>query len=77
MTEMKLIETSLTEDFVTIRLADDPDGDEAHEWLELQVPVDVLKLGDVQKHPLGNIQAAALRHLRAAIDEVLRDIPTS
>jgi hypothetical protein len=84
MAEMKLIATTLTEEFVTLRLADSEDPDETEEWIEFQVPVDALTLpsasgevplGDIQKHHLASIQRAALRYAQDALSEAVDSLP--
>jgi hypothetical protein len=84
MAEMKLIAITLTEEFVTLRLADSEDPDEAEEWIEFQVPIDALtlptasgevSLGDVQKHYLASIQRAALRYAQDALSEAEDSLP--
>ncbi len=83
MATLKLIETSVTEEFVTLRLADETDEDEATESVEFEVPLDVLKLptasgevplGDARKRYLASIQVAALCYMRDALNEVARDL---
>src|SRR5215211_2843343 len=73
---MKWVETTITENSVHVRLADDADPAKAAHWVDCQMPI--AKLVQRSDAPLPNppgslplaaIQAAALRAARASIDE--------
>jgi hypothetical protein len=81
---MKLVETSITETAIYIRLADVADAEKA--WIDLQVPLDGLtvakttqgvteevSLGDPERRNLAVVPLAALRYAQKAIgDEIAR-----
>ena len=70
---MKLVETTVSEDFVRLRLADDASWAKAAEWVDLRAPLQSLRhrRGDPIAPPesqlLLEVQIAALRHAQAAI----------
>jgi hypothetical protein len=76
---MKLIETTIDQDSVAMEFADNPDFEEAKEWIEFQLPLSDLKMADGQTpmsdlamKRLVTIQLAALHVVRDAIDEEIQ-----
>lgn len=77
---MKLIETTISDTSVHMRIADNSDPAKAKQWIDFQVPLDALldpeasqeiPLGPASKRHLRSIRAAALRHARGLIvDEI-------
>ena len=64
-----------------MRYANNPEAMQATEWFELEVPLQSLKLpevdreyhiGDPQTRHLGSIQEAALRYVRGVTDDEIR-----
>jgi hypothetical protein len=76
---VKLIETSISEagDTIYMRFADDPNPDEASEWIEYSLPnaehliipsvTGNFPLGPLSARPLATIQLAALLRVQSAI----------
>ena len=71
---MKIVETTILESSIRIRLADHPDHELATHWIELEVPIAGLELpskphdlGDPETRLLAEVRLAALRHARDAI----------
>ena len=75
---MKLVETRISEKFVYMRYADNPDTTKATQWVDFQVPIAALKvadqngeypLGEIEKRHLGSIRGAAARYAREILAE--------
>ncbi|MGA7384381.1 MAG: hypothetical protein WBW81_06735 [Methylocella sp.] len=81
---MKPIATTISPTFVQMRFADNPDPEQASEWLDFQVPLENLKImdqaeghavGNPNNQCLGDIRRAALRYVQALIaDEIRRSL---
>jgi hypothetical protein len=75
MGAMKLLKTTVTETTVHMRYADDPDPAKATSWIDFHVPTKALTyrkggmFGDPEAQWLGDIQVAAIRHVRNIIIE--------
>ena len=76
---MKLIETSVTQTNVRMRYQDTRDPSMPDNWIELQVPLSMLKLpsntplGDPESHFLATVREVALRYVRDVFDaEIVR-----
>lgn len=71
---MKLIETTVTDTAVRIRLADDSDHSKAHAWIDCQLPRSTLKrqsgtpAADLDGWHLPIVRQVILENVRAAID---------
>jgi hypothetical protein len=75
---MKLVETKISDKFVYMRYADNPDSAEARVWIDFQVSLKDLSvsdgnherpLGDPEIRYLGLVRQAALRYARKLIGE--------
>lgn len=78
---MKIVETTILENSIRMRLADQFDPTKATEWIELLVPMTALRHPRDEKRPLGDpdtqmvaeVREAALRYARQTIvDETQR-----
>ena len=73
---MKLIETTISETAIRVRLSDG--SEDPKEWLDFQVPLSPLmsdeinRLGDPAVRPLSIIQRAALLYVQDVIDEEIQ-----
>jgi hypothetical protein len=71
-TQMKLIDTLITEDAVYVRFADQTDPEKANKWIDFQVPFSELKhpsntstglfqnINKIEEHKLGVIRRSAI-----------------
>lgn len=78
---MQIVETTILETKIRIRIADQADLDEATQWIEFEIPLAPLKTTDQRgTRPLGNlgeqylsvIRTAALLYVREIIDAEIR-----
>ncbi len=82
MSELNLIETTVSEAAIRLRYADAADTEKATSWIDIRVPVESLRydasggngpLGDLDLQFLSEIRLAALRRVRAVVgDEIQR-----
>ena len=79
---MKLIETNITQNTVKIRYEDTQSPSNPESWVELQVPLNKLKLpsdtplGNPKSHYLATIREVALRYVRDAFDAEIGRLAT-
>lgn len=80
---LKIVETTVTDEAVRVRIANNADPERASLWVDIQAPISDLTVG--HDSPLGNpkirrlaaIHQAALRYARDAVDaeiEVIADL---
>jgi hypothetical protein len=67
---MKIVETRVNGSTIHLWLADDPELQNATQWLEVELPMDCLGLSE-GRHSLVELRRAVLRAIRNAVDEEL------
>jgi hypothetical protein len=72
---MTLVETTISETSITMRLSDSSDKEDSKEWAIFEVPTDrnfITAKGPIRLpleiEPVAVVQAAVLRYVRGAID---------
>jgi len=67
---MKIVETRVNGSTIHLWLADDPELQNATQWLEVELPIESLGLSE-GRHSLVELRRAVLRTIRNAVDEEL------
>jgi hypothetical protein len=80
---MMPIYTHISDSYIHMRFADNPDAAHAHIWIDFRVPIEGLTLatasgeqalGDPEKRWLGTIRLAALRYARDVLSAETQDL---
>jgi hypothetical protein len=80
---MKPIYTHISDSYVHMRFADNPDPAHAHTWIDFRVPIEELTLatasgeqplGNPEKRYLGSIRLAALQYARDVLGAETQDL---
>jgi hypothetical protein len=79
-TLMQIVETTISESTVALRLTEDKSRPQSGEWIAIQLKLGSLEqaglVGDPKTQPLADVHRAALRRARDAIDAEIQRLET-
>ena len=79
---MKLVKTTVTDEAIRLRFADEQEPWKAKQWIDLRLPTDRLVLPDktvlgaLESHTLAEVRLGALQRALDVIDAEIQDVAT-